>query len=38
MGAAEGRSMLYLESRCIALTRAPGAQGVQNGGHRRRVR
>ena len=32
MGAAEGRSMLYLESRCIALTRAAGAQGVQNGG------
>ena len=32
MGAREGRSMLYLESRCIALTRAAGAQGVQNGG------
>ena len=32
MGATEGRSMLYLESRCIALTRAAGAQGVQNGG------
>ncbi len=32
MGAAEGKSMLYLESRCIAVTRAAGAQGVQNGG------
>jgi propanediol dehydratase large subunit len=32
MGASEGRSMLYLEARCIAVTRAAGAQGVQNGG------
>jgi propanediol dehydratase large subunit len=32
MGAAEGRSMLYLESRCVSLARAIGAQGVQNGG------
>ncbi len=32
MGAAEGRSMLYLESRCVAVSRAAGAQGVQNGG------
>ena len=32
MGGAEGRSMLYLESRCVALARAVGAQGVQNGG------
>ncbi len=32
MGAAEGRSMLYLEARCIAISRAAGAQGVQNGG------
>jgi propanediol dehydratase large subunit len=32
MGAAERRSMLYLESRCVALARAAGAQGVQNGG------
>lgn len=24
--------MLYLEARCVALTRAAGAQGVQNGG------
>ncbi|MBS1887609.1 MAG: propanediol/glycerol family dehydratase large subunit [Actinobacteria bacterium] len=32
MGAAEGCSMLYLESRCVSLARAIGAQGVQNGG------
>ncbi|GAA1800112.1 propanediol/glycerol family dehydratase large subunit [Planosporangium flavigriseum] len=32
MGGAEGRSMLYLESRCVSLARACGAQGVQNGG------
>ena len=32
MGAAEGRSMFSLESRCVALARAMGAQGVQNGG------
>jgi propanediol dehydratase large subunit len=32
MGEAEGCSMLYLESRCVALARAIGAQGVQNGG------
>jgi propanediol dehydratase large subunit len=32
MGASEGCSMLYLEARCIAITRAAGAQGVQNGG------
>ena len=32
MGAAEGRSMFDLESRCVALARAMGAQGVQNGG------
>jgi propanediol dehydratase large subunit len=32
MGGAEGRSMLYLESRCVSLARAMGAQGVQNGG------
>jgi propanediol dehydratase large subunit len=31
MGAAEGRSMLYLESRCISVVRAAGSQGVQNG-------
>jgi propanediol dehydratase large subunit len=32
MGAAEGCSLMYLEARCVALTRAAGAQGVQNGG------
>lgn len=32
MGGAEGRSMSYLESRCVSLARALGAQGVQNGG------
>ena len=32
MGSAEGKSMFYLEARCIALARAIGAQGVQNGG------
>ena len=32
MGAAEGRSMFSLESRCVAQARAMGAQGVQNGG------
>lgn len=32
MGAAEEQSMLALESRCVALARAMGSQGVQNGG------
>lgn len=32
MGGAERKSMLYLESRCVSLARALGAQGVQNGG------
>ena len=32
LGATEGRSMVSLESRCVALARAMGAQGVQNGG------
>lgn len=32
MGAAERRSMLYLESRCVSVARAIGAQGIQNGG------
>jgi propanediol dehydratase large subunit len=32
MGASEGKSMLFLEARCIAVSRAAGAQGVQNGG------
>lgn len=31
MGNAEGRSMLYLEARCLFLTKACGVQGVQNG-------
>jgi propanediol dehydratase large subunit len=31
MGESEGRSMLYLEARCLALVRAAGSQGVQNG-------
>src|SRR3954447_23700578 len=31
MGASEGKSMLYLEARCLSLVRAAGAQGVQNG-------
>ena len=31
MGHAEGKSMLYLEARCLALVRAAGSQGVQNG-------
>src|SRR5580700_9566160 len=32
MAGAERKSMLYLESRCVALARAIGTQGVQNGG------
>lgn len=32
MGNAEGKSMLYLEARCLAMTRGSGVQGVQNGG------
>ena len=31
MGEREGKSMLYLEARCLALVRAAGSQGVQNG-------
>jgi propanediol dehydratase large subunit len=31
MGHAEGRSMLYLEARCLLATRGAGSQGVQNG-------
>ncbi|WP_210494826.1 propanediol/glycerol family dehydratase large subunit [Patulibacter sp. SYSU D01012] len=31
MGNAEGRSMLYLEIRCILVTRGGGVQGLQNG-------
>ncbi|MCE6026882.1 propanediol/glycerol family dehydratase large subunit [Levilactobacillus brevis] len=32
MGYTEGKSMLYLESRCIFITKASGVQGLQNGG------
>ncbi len=31
MGNAEGKSMLYLETRCIYITRGSGVQGLQNG-------
>jgi propanediol dehydratase large subunit len=31
MGAAEGRSMLYLEARCVMVTKGAGVQGLQNG-------
>jgi propanediol dehydratase large subunit len=31
MGHAEGCSMLYLEARCLCITRGAGSQGVQNG-------
>jgi propanediol dehydratase large subunit len=31
MGHSEGKSMLYLEARCLATIRAAGSQGVQNG-------
>ncbi|WP_125581422.1 propanediol/glycerol family dehydratase large subunit [Levilactobacillus cerevisiae] len=31
MGYTEGKSMLYLESRCIYITKASGVQGLQNG-------
>src|SRR5260221_5283897 len=31
MGYAQGMSMLYLEARCIAVVRAAGSQGIQNG-------
>jgi propanediol dehydratase large subunit len=31
MGHAQGYSMLYLEARCLAVIRAAGSQGVQNG-------
>lgn len=31
MGYSEGKSMLYLEARCILLTKASGVQGLQNG-------
>ncbi|MBI4551322.1 MAG: propanediol/glycerol family dehydratase large subunit [Candidatus Latescibacteria bacterium] len=31
MGHSEGKSMLYLEARCLMLVRGAGSQGVQNG-------
>ncbi|HBC96174.1 MAG TPA: propanediol dehydratase [Clostridium sp.] len=31
MGYAEGKSMLYLEARCIMMTKGAGVQGLQNG-------
>ena len=31
MGYAEGKSMLYLEARCLYVTKAAGSQGSQNG-------
>lgn len=31
MGYAEGKSMLYLETRCIMITKGAGVQGLQNG-------
>jgi propanediol dehydratase large subunit len=31
MGHSEGRSMLYLEARCLLITRGAGSQGTQNG-------
>ncbi len=31
MGYSEGKSMLYLEARCIYITKGAGAQGLQNG-------
>jgi len=31
MGAAEGKSMLYLEAKCVMITKGAGVQGLQNG-------
>lgn len=31
MGNAEGKSMLYLETRCLMVTKGAGSQGIQNG-------
>jgi len=31
MGYAEGKSMLYLETRCVMITKGAGVQGLQNG-------
>jgi len=32
MGQAEGKSMFYLETRCVLVTKGCGVQGLQNGG------
>ena len=31
MGSSEGKSMLYLETRCLMVTKGCGVQGIQNG-------
>lgn len=31
MGSSEGKSMLYLEVRCLMMTKGAGVQGIQNG-------
>jgi len=31
MGSADGKSMLYLETRCLMVTKGAGVQGIQNG-------
>jgi propanediol dehydratase large subunit len=31
MGSSEGKSMLYLEARCLCVARGAGSQGIQNG-------
>lgn len=31
MGSSEGKSMLYLETRCLMVTKGAGVQGIQNG-------
>lgn len=31
MGYSEGKSMLYLEARCLLITKGAGVQGIQNG-------
>lgn len=31
MGSAEGKSMLYLEAKCVFITKGAGVQGLQNG-------
>ena len=32
MGQAEGKSMVYLEAKCVLITKGCGVQGLQNGG------